>query len=247
MRRGGGVADAGADADVAGGEMLRAGEGLGDEAAVLDQRRAQRQPLERGVDVGDVLAGDDEVVAGQAAGEVGDGVLEGQRVGGGVDVDALGGELRVGLVGHALLAEAGEDVDAVALAVEVAGEQPDLGLLAADDEPGEDEEDADRGRGLAHRAKTICRKSGRSTRQAAEEVGAVVEGDDVGDQVAADRVAVGAEERDGLGGEAAAVPERRRSRGARGRSGRSGWRGRCGGRPRRGGWRRARPGRRRGR
>ena len=68
-----------ADADVAGGEMLRAGERLGDEAAVLDQRRAEREALERRVDVGDVLAGDDEVVAGQAAGEVGDRVLEGQR------------------------------------------------------------------------------------------------------------------------------------------------------------------------
>ena len=187
------------------------------------ERRSPRQPLEGGVDVGDVLAGDDEVVAGQPAGEVGDGVLEGERVGVRVDVDAQGRELRVGLLGHALLAEAGDDVDAVARAVEVAGEQPDLGLLAADDEPGEDEEDADSGGGdRVIAAKTICRKSGPlapagggGSRRLVERTTWVID-------VTADRVALGAEERHGLGGEAAPVPERARSRGARGRSGRSG-------------------------
>ena len=111
-----------------------------------------------------------------------------------------------------VLAEAGDDVDAVAARVEVAGEQPDLGLLAADDEPGEDEEDADRGRARSS-GEDDLQEVGALLRQAAEEVGALVEGDDVGDQVAADRVAVGAEERDGLGGEAAAVPERREAAG----------------------------------
>ena len=105
---------------------------------------ADRQPRERRVDVGDVLAGDDEVVAGQPAREIGDGILEGQRVGRGVDIDAERRQLRVGLLGHPLLAEAGQDVDPVAAPVEVAGQQPDLGLLAADHQPGEDEEDADR-------------------------------------------------------------------------------------------------------
>ena len=70
-----------ADPDVARGEVLRAGQRLGDQPAVLDQRRAQRKPFQRRIDVGHVLAGHDDVVARQLAGEVGDGVLEREAVG----------------------------------------------------------------------------------------------------------------------------------------------------------------------
>ena len=44
--------------------MLGAGQRFGDQPAMLDQRRAQCKLLERRIDVGDVLAGDDDVVAG---------------------------------------------------------------------------------------------------------------------------------------------------------------------------------------
>ena len=46
-----------------GGEVLGPGQRLGHQPAMLDQRRAQRQPLQRRIDVGDVLAGDHDVVA----------------------------------------------------------------------------------------------------------------------------------------------------------------------------------------
>jgi hypothetical protein len=61
----------------------------------------------------------------------------------------------MGLVWHPYLAEAGEDFETVAFRVEVAGEEADLSLLTTDDEPGEDEEDAERGWSVSHRAKTI--------------------------------------------------------------------------------------------
>jgi hypothetical protein len=56
-------ADAGADADIAGGEVLRPGQRLADKATMLDQRRPDGQLLERGVDVGDVLAADHHIRA----------------------------------------------------------------------------------------------------------------------------------------------------------------------------------------
>ena len=72
----GSVADRGADPDIARCQVLRAGQGFGDKAAVLDQRRPQMQPFKRRIDVGDVLRGDDDVIGGDLGGEIADRVLE---------------------------------------------------------------------------------------------------------------------------------------------------------------------------
>ena len=110
---------------------------------MLDQRRAQLQTLQRGIDVGDVLATDDDIVARQLAAQVIDRVLEAEIIGCRIHMDAQRAKLVMRLIGHPLLAKAGDHVDAIALARQVAGEQPDLGLLAADDQPCEDEQNAD--------------------------------------------------------------------------------------------------------
>ena len=84
----GGIADGGADPDIARRQVLRAGRGFGDETAVLDQRRPEMQPFERRVDVGDVLRGDDDVIGRDLGGEIADRVLERQRIGDAVHIDA---------------------------------------------------------------------------------------------------------------------------------------------------------------
>ncbi len=113
---------------------------------MLDQLRPVLKPLERRVDISDILAGHHNVVGCDLAGEIVDRVLEAEGVGRRVDVDAEGLELLVGLLGHARLAEAGNHVDAVFPAVQRAAEQADFRFLAADDEPGEDEQNT-QGRG----------------------------------------------------------------------------------------------------
>jgi hypothetical protein len=156
----------------------RPGKRFGDEAAMFDQRRAEVHAFERGIDVGDVLARDDDVVRGQLAREVGDGLVEAERVGRAVDGDADRFQLRVSLLGHAVFSEARDDLDPVAGRVERLGEQTHFRLLAADDEPGEDEQDADRsGVGSECGAqsptlKTIWRNSGRSPTSFAMNLGA---------------------------------------------------------------------------
>ncbi len=105
---------------------------------MLDQRRPQMQAFQRRVDVGDVLRCDDDVVGRDLGGEIADRVLERQVIGNAIHVDTERLELLVGLVRHALLAKAGHDVDSIPARIETPGEQPDLRLLAAHDQPSED-------------------------------------------------------------------------------------------------------------
>ena len=143
--RGRSVTDRGADADIAGGEMLRPGQRLGHQPAMLDQRRAQVEAFERGVDICHVLTRHDRVVTRHDAGAIGDRRVERQVIRGGIDLHPDRGQLRVRLVGHPRLVEAGDDVDRVTRRIERLREQPYLRLLAAHDQPGEDEQDAHRG------------------------------------------------------------------------------------------------------
>ncbi len=111
---------------------------------MLDQRRPMVQALQRRVDVGDVLRRDDDVVGRDLGGEIADRVLERQVIGVRSTWTPSASSCVVGLLRHALLAEAGHDVDAIAAWVEGLGEEPHLRLLAAHDQPGEDPQDADR-------------------------------------------------------------------------------------------------------
>ena len=68
--------------------MLGAGQCLGNQAAMLDQRRTPVKLFKGGIDVGDVLAGNDDVIGGDSVGEIVDRVLKGEVVGHAVDIDA---------------------------------------------------------------------------------------------------------------------------------------------------------------
>ena len=156
--RGGGFADGTADADIAAGEVLGAGQRLRHQPAVLDQRRTRAKPLQRRIDVGHVLACDDQIVARDLGGQVGHGCVEAETIGRRVDVDAQGCQLAMALRGHARLVEADDDVDPVAARIEVLGEQAHFRLLAAHHQPGKHEEHPNRaGRCRSHCIRTAER------------------------------------------------------------------------------------------
>ena len=136
-------ADAVADAHIARGQVLGPGQRLADQPAMFDQRRAQGQTLHCGIDVGDVLTADHHVGPADLAAQIVDGVVEPKRIGRRVDMDAKRAQLVGRLVGHPLLAKAGDDVDPVPVAGQGAGQQAQFRLLSADDQPGQDEQDAD--------------------------------------------------------------------------------------------------------
>ncbi|WP_257625705.1 hypothetical protein [Rhizobium sp. L51/94] len=117
---------------------------------MFDQQRSQVHPLERRIDVRDILTGDDDVVARCLVGEVADRIIERQLVRRGVDVYTEGAQLIMGLLWHPLLAEAGDHVDAIAAPIKVFGKETHFRLLSADDEPGEDEQDPGWGRARTH-------------------------------------------------------------------------------------------------
>src|SRR5215217_2089142 len=165
------VANGAADADIAVSEMLWARQCLRHEAAMFDQWRPQVSPLEGGIDVGHVLARDDDVVCRDLAGEIGDRILKRERIGHGVDIDAERPQLLVGLGGHAGLVEAGDDIDLIALWIEGLRKQANFGFFAADNEPCDDKENTGRFGGQSATLKTICRNSGRFSTSSARNAG----------------------------------------------------------------------------
>ena len=64
QRSGSRLADRFADADIAGGQVLGTGGRFGHQPAMLDQGRARAIRSQRGVNIGDRLAGDDQIVSG---------------------------------------------------------------------------------------------------------------------------------------------------------------------------------------
>ena len=114
-----GRADRIAHADIARSVVLGTGQGLADQPAMFDQRRAHAQPVERRIDIRHVLRRNDDIRAVQLAAQIVDRVPEAQPIGRGVHVDSQRAQLFVALVGHSGLAEAGNHVDAIAAAIQL--------------------------------------------------------------------------------------------------------------------------------
>src|SRR5215207_3189893 len=115
----GGIANRLTDADVAGCEMLGPRQCLYDETTMFDQGWPIRTALQRRVDVWHGLAGHDEVIGGQSAGQVVDGIFERQLVRRPIDRDPERGQLLVRLLWHPRSLQAGDDIKAVARRVEM--------------------------------------------------------------------------------------------------------------------------------
>jgi len=115
----GGIADRLADADVAGCEVLRPCQRFRDETTMFDQGWPIGAALQRRVDVWDGLASHDEVIGGQSAGQVGDGLFERQLVRRPIDRDPEYGQLLVRLLWHPRPLEAGDDIEAISRRVEM--------------------------------------------------------------------------------------------------------------------------------
>ena len=92
--------------------MLGPRERFGHEAAMLDQRRAEVHAFQRGIEVRYVLQRYDHVIRGQLAREVGDGLVEPERIGRTIDRDADRLQQRMRFPRRPLLVEANNDLNA---------------------------------------------------------------------------------------------------------------------------------------
>ena len=121
MLRRGRVADGAADADIAAGEMLRPGQGFGHQAAMLDQRRAQMQRAPVPDRYRRRSGRRRRCHSRRSCGPDRRPCPRTRAHRGSYRHRRPAPQLLMGLVGHARLAEAGDDVDAVARRIQVAG------------------------------------------------------------------------------------------------------------------------------
>jgi hypothetical protein len=82
-----GLTDGRTYADVTRREVLRSRRGFRDKPAVFDQRRPSVEPCERRIHSRDGLTRHDKVIMREFLGEIGNGILEWQRVRGLIDSD----------------------------------------------------------------------------------------------------------------------------------------------------------------
>src|SRR5690606_9944782 len=128
---------------IATGKVLRSGKSLGDPLSVLDQGRSPVQPLERRVDIGDVLARYDDVIGRQLVSKIFDRLLEGEVVRRAVDVNARCFQSGAGVVRSPRPAKAGNHIDAEVIWIEIVSEQRDHRLRMAVVEAGEDKQNSE--------------------------------------------------------------------------------------------------------
>src|SRR4051794_18270329 len=142
----GGLADRGADADIARGHVLRPGKCFRDQAAVLDERWAasRLQELQRRVDFPNGLTGDYQIVVRHFARKIVGRLFKRQVVRRAVDGYGERCQLFMGLLWHPNFPKADNNFEAVTLGIEMAREEAHLRFLTADNQPGKYEQDAPR-------------------------------------------------------------------------------------------------------